>query len=264
MKKICSLFCFTAICSSLAAQAPATAVREHAANSFLQAICTLAWPVVTIIIFAILYPQVRKILKSRSFLVKVGGMEINVQTAADQIGDQLHELQNKVIELSCIVAGREPREEPAPGTVHRKWRVLWVTGKHESHALEIHFLETDGIEVLRAHTTEEALHILYAQAEILDGVITGVNRNEHGVNNPSAGLELIKKIKEKGYSTPIFVMCSEKNIREYKAALKAAGAVEATSSSLQLYGMLKHAGINCSMKPLVPAPHKVVPNLNTL
>jgi hypothetical protein len=216
----------------------------------VDAITSLAWPVIVLIIFCVLYPHIKNIVKSRNFSIKVAGMELNVQNMADQLSEQIHELQKKTIELACEIEddrnGKREQMKSSNGLIKSKWRVLWVTGKHENHAFEIDYLEKDGVEVIRAHSTNEAMEILNVQADIIDAVVTGVSRKENEVNHPQAGLDLLKKVKTAGFKTPVFVMCSEKSIQEYYQKLKDEGAIEATSSSLDLLAFLKGAGINCS------------------
>ena len=109
-------------------------------------------------------------------------------------------------------------------------------------------MEKDGITVIKALSNDEALDILSLKSKNIDGIITGVSRNDRGIFYPKAGLDFIIKAKELKYEIPIFVLCSERNIKEYYTALKAAGAIEATSSSLELVSLLHIAGINCNTK----------------
>ncbi|MDQ6815510.1 MAG: hypothetical protein M3040_17400, partial [Bacteroidota bacterium] len=81
--------------------------------------------------------------------------------------------------------------------------------------------------------------------EAIDAIITGLSRKENNTNNPKAGLDLLRKVKNAGYRTEVFVMCSPDNIKQYYEQLKAAGAAEATSSPIALLGFLKGAGLNC-------------------
>jgi len=226
----------------------------------VEAISSLIWPAIVVVIFCILYPQIKHIIKSRTFSIKVAGMELNVQNVADQLSEQIHELQKKTIELACKIedneTGNKELVKPLNGVSKGKWRVLWVTGKHENNAFEIDYLEKDGVEVIKAHSTDEAMQILQVQADIIDAVVTGVSRKENNdVVNPQAGLELLKKVKNEGFKTPVFVMCSEKSIQEYYYKLKEEGAEEATSSSLDLLAFLKGAGINCSRQLKANSTH---------
>ncbi len=102
------------------------------------------------------------------------------------------------------------------------------------------------MEVTRANSTKEALEILREQSNSIDAIVTGVSRRENNVVIQQAGIELIRKVKAGGFKTPVFVMCSEKSIQDYYQKLKDEGAVEATSSSLDLLAFLKGAGVNCS------------------
>ncbi len=169
---------------------------------------------------------------------------------ADQLGEQIHELQKKMIELACEIDDSTKGKQSliAPPAINNKknWRVLWVTAKHENHAFEIGYLERDGVEVTKANSTKEALEILKDQADSIDAIVTGVSRRENNIIKPQAGVDLLRKVKSEGFKTPVLVMCSEESIKEYYQKLKDEGAIEATSSSLDLLAFLKGAGINCS------------------
>lgn len=104
------------------------------------------------------------------------------------------------------------------------------------------------MDVLKATSTKEALEILKDEVSSIDAVITGVNRKENNIENPKAGLDLVKKVKSLHYLVEVFVMCSPNNVRQYYEQLKAAGAKEATSSPLELFGFLRAEELNCPLQ----------------
>ena len=67
---------------------------------------------------------------------------------------------------------------PTKGNERDNWRISWVTENHANHALEIAFLEKDGVEVLKASTTNEAMQILKEEEPSIDAIITGVSQKK--------------------------------------------------------------------------------------
>jgi len=216
----------------------------------LEAVSKFAWPLLAGVVLFVLYPELKKIVRSRGFTVKVADMELSVQSASEQLSKQINELQEKVLRLQFktqeIPDVQLYQPELHEGVEPDRKRILWVMDNPQNYAFAIAKLERDGVEIIKAKSTAEAIELLNLQGADIDGIVTDVSRQENGVHHPKAGLELIKKIREAEFKLPIFVLCSERNIREYHAALKAAGAIEATASSLDLIGALKVAGLDCS------------------
>jgi len=212
----------------------------------LEAVASIAWPLVALVLIVALYPQIKTLLKSNKLSFKVAGMELTAEQATTQITKHILDLENKLMELKCQVDDASGKEIiMRPGIKSKDWRILWVTEDHANHAFEIAFLERDGVEVLKASTTKEAMEILKEEEASIDAIITGVSRKENNIENRKAGFDLLRKVKSAGYKTEVFVMCSPANIKQYYEQLITAGAKDATSSPLSLLGFLKEEGLNC-------------------
>jgi len=232
--------------STIYCQAVKTEAVKRPTVEIFEAIASIAWPVLVLILFIALYGQIKNLLNSKQVSIKVAGMELNIGEATSQIADHVLDLEKKVLELKCEIDDANGKEiKITAKTKMKDWRILWVTENHTFHALEIDFLEKDGVDVIKANTTKEAMEILKDENDSIDAIITGLSRKENNKNNPKAGLDLLRKVKNAGYSTEVYVMCSPNNVKQYYGQLKAAGAAEATSSPLALLGFLRGAGLNC-------------------
>ena len=63
-----------------------------------------------------------------------------------------------------------------------------------------------------------------------DRIITDMGRAESGRFNSTAGIDLIRKIREKDKEIPIIVSCSKDAVRKYADEALTAGANAITSS----------------------------------
>lgn len=215
----------------------------------IEAITSLLWALLALTLLILLFPHVRKILDKGNITIKVGNMELSIQQATTQLTKNVLDIDRKIMDLKCeLDEATDKKIAVAPAAQKKDWRILWVTENHKSHAFEIAYLERDGVDVVKAHSTKEALEILKEEAAAIDAVITGMNRKENNIENPKAGLELVKKVKNLNYPVEVFVMCSPNNVKQYYEQLKAAGAKEATSSPLELLGFLRAAGLNCPLQ----------------
>lgn len=79
------------------------------ASDIVSLITGLAWPVLIALIFLLLLPVIRRTISSRGFTIKVGGMEITVQKASEQLSTGLDDLRNRVIALE---GERSPTPQP--------------------------------------------------------------------------------------------------------------------------------------------------------
>jgi PleD family two-component response regulator len=215
----------------------------------IEAITSLAWPLITLLVVILLFPYVKKMLVKGNLSIKVGNMELSIQQAATQLTKNVLDLEKKMMDLKCeLDEATNKKTTISPAAKKKEWSVLWVTENHKSHAFEIAYLERDGVDVIKATSTKEAIEILKEEAGSIDAIITGMNRKENNVENPKAGLELVKKVKKLGYPIEVFVMCSPENVKQYYDQLKSAGAKNATSSPLELFSFLKGAGLNCPLQ----------------
>lgn len=203
----------------------------------LKAVAPLAWPVLIGFVLWRLFPTLTAILGSRSFSVKVAGMELSVQAATDQLKNQIDDLQRQVIRLRGDEASDvkkiisvEP-ERPSP-PAHP--RILWVDDNPSNNAFQISQFQGAGIEVVQANSTDEAMSILNGEARF-DGVISDMGRREGGAYHGQAGLLLLKSMRKAGYKTPFLIYSSSRQAARNKEEVLAAQGDGATASPVELF-----------------------------
>ena len=221
--------------------------------ALLEAIGSIAWPIIAALVLWRLFPLIKDITKSRGFTIKVGDMEVTVQEASEKVRLQIEDLQKKVSELRAMPAAAEfgrsvftkefqaqkaavTKEHPAPTAAH----VLWVDDNPENNAFEIARLRDDGVAVSEATSTKDALATLTAGAPIA-AVITDLGRREHGSYRSRAGLDLIRAVRAAGMQTPVFVYTSPGAAPKIKDEVLAAGGSGATGSPVELFEFLHEA-----------------------
>lgn len=244
MKKTLLLFVGSLTFITLYCQTNKTPLAQN-----VEAIASLVWALIALLVFILLFPVVKKMLSKGDVSIKVGNMELSIQQATTQLTTNVIDIERQIMDLKCeLDEATHKKITISPAAQKKEWRILWVTENHKSHAFEIAYLERDGVDVIKANSNKEAIDILKDEASSIDAIITGINRKENNIQNPKAGLELVKKVKSLGYPTEVFVMCSPENVRQYYDQLKAAGAKEATSSPMKLLSFLKEAGLNCPLQ----------------
>ena len=205
------------------------------------AVADLAWPLLSGVILWKLWPVLLDSIKSRSFRVKVGMMEISAQDATVQLRRSVEDLQRKVEELR---AKGQPHE--AQTEVHKlsaKPRLAWVDDVPEDNAYEIARLREDGVKVLEMLSTEDAVRILVEEGQPVDVVISDMGRLEDGSYNRTAGLELIRALRTEDFNEPIYVYCSATSARGLRDEVYRAGGSGITSSQVELLEILHREGL---------------------
>ncbi len=97
---------------------------------------------------------------------------------------------------------RNIRQYLAPVVLGR--RVLWVDDDHAGNKDEHFAFAEMSIEVQDCRTTDEAIQLLETDPRGFDLIISDWNRKKETVTEPSAGLELLKRIREeKECSIPV-------------------------------------------------------------
>lgn len=208
--------------------------------SFLEGVAALAWPVLIGIILWLLWPSIRKIIDSRGFTVKYGGMEVSVQDASDQLRKQVEDLQNHVLTLkkSPTAASSMARVMRSGATPERTQTILWVDDEPRNNAHEIAKLEEDGYRVVRARSTIEARSIIGSGTEP-GAIVTDMGREEDGKYVADAGLELIRTVREESIEAPIFVYTNPRRVRQIRADVLEAGGNGTTASPVELFAAIE-------------------------
>jgi CheY-like chemotaxis protein len=215
--------------------------------ALLEALGKLVWPILVAVILWKLYPSIRDIIESRGFTIKVGEMEVTVQEASDQLRTQLEDLQEKVSALRLQVEGGaekltltaafpgEPKAQPIR-------HVLWVDDNLENNAFEIAKLRDDGLRIIQAISTDEAIGKLTSGRSPVDAVVSDMARREGGQQQSEAGLDLIRRARGAGLQLPVFVYTSPRAVTRYRQEILEAGGNGATASPIELFELIRGYG----------------------
>jgi CheY-like chemotaxis protein len=207
------------------------------AIELIKALVPLAWPVMLAFILWKLFPALKAIVTSRSFSVKIAGMEVSVQDVTEQFRTQIEDLQKQVMLLRSAekqetISAPEPSVETSP-KVASSPRILWVDDKPTGNALEMGQLMEQGIDVVTAISTEEAMAILNSSSDF-DAIISDMGRRESGEYRSQAGLILLKAVRKAGYQMPFLVYSSQKSAARNNEEVRRSGGDGATASPVEL------------------------------
>ena len=128
----------------------------------------------------------------------------------------------------------------APTARSAGFRVLWVDDNPANNAYEVSQLREQGVIVIQALSTHEAMLRLTSAHEHFDFVVTDMGRKEHGKYSPGAGLSLILRVREEGLDLPIVVYSAPITLDGAQRAI-AAGATAATNDPADLLALLRAA-----------------------
>jgi CheY-like chemotaxis protein len=224
------------------------------AASIIEAIGSLLWPLLVAVVLIRVLPHVpgvvtdlRRALRTRAFRVKVGGAELTVEEATEQLRRQVTDLQDHMAaQLAAQAAegetlpptpagidlGAAPAAEPARPTV------LWVDDDPDENTLELAKLREDGIEVLLARSTAEALDVLSLRRGV-HAVVTDLGRSEDGEFRTHAGLALLRQLKEAEHDQPVLVYTEAARAELDRQDALDAGAALVTASPVELLAALR-------------------------
>jgi CheY-like chemotaxis protein len=214
------------------------------AARIIEAIGSLLWPLLLAVVVLRVLPHLpgmfadlREALRTRAFKVKVGGAELSVEQATEQLRRQVTDLQTQ---MAAQLAEKGPARVAAAEVQPFEGRptVLWVDDHPEGNALEIAKLRDDGVEVLQARSTSEAMDVLTLRRGV-QVVITDVGRSEGGEYRPHAGMALLRQLPEAGFELPALVYTSPRGVARDREDALAAGAARVTASPTELFAALR-------------------------
>ena len=179
------------------------------AARIIEAIGSLLWPLLVAVLLIRVIPHVpgvvadlRRAMRTRGFTVKVGGVELSVEEAAEQLRRQITDLQTHMADQlaerppaspagppgppSSPGAGAEADTAAAPAADQGRPTVLWVDDNPEANTLELAKLRDDGVEVLIARSTAEAMDVLSLRRGV-GAIVTDMGRTEDGEFRSHAG-----------------------------------------------------------------------------
>jgi CheY-like chemotaxis protein len=214
------------------------------AARIIEAIGSLLWPLLLAVVVLRVLPHLpgmfadlREALRTRAFKVKVGGAELSVEQATEQLRRQVTDLQSQMAaQLAEKSPARDARAEVQP--YEGRPPVLWVDDHPEGNALELAKLRDDGVEVLQARSTSEAMDVLTLRRGV-QVVITDLGRSEGGEYRPHAGLALMRQLSQAGFELPVLVYTSPRGVAREREDALAAAAVRVTASPTELFAALR-------------------------
>ena len=232
------------------------------AASIIEAIGSLLWPLLVAVVLIRVLPHVpgvvadlRRARRTRAFRVKVGGAELTVEEATEQLRRQVADLQDHMAaQLAAQAAQGQPLPPTpagidlgaAPAAEQARPTVLWVDDDPDDNTLELAKLRDDGVEVLLARSTAEAMDVLSLRRGV-DAIVTDLGRAEDGEFRSHAGLALLRQLREAEQVQPVLVYTSARRVELDRQDALDAGASVVTSSPTELFAALR--GILATGRP---------------
>jgi CheY-like chemotaxis protein len=225
------------------------------AARIIEAIGSLLWPLLVAVLLIRVLPHVpalvadlRRAMRTRAFTVKIGGAELTVEEATEQLRRQVTDLQTHMA-LQLAERAEPPAAPPpaapagldgaaAPAGGQGRPVVLWVDDRPDDNTLELAKLRDDGVEVLLARSTAEALDVLSLRRGVR-AVITDLGRTEDGEFRSHAGLALLRQLKEAEQDQPVLVYTDPRRVDLDRQDALDAGATLVTASPLDLFAALR-------------------------
>ncbi len=233
------------------------------AARIIEALGSLLWPLLLAVVVLRVVPHLpglmadlREALRTRAFKVKIGGAELSVEEATEQLRRQVTDLQTQ---MAAQLAERSPATAAAAGAAPLAYQdrptVLWVDDRPEGNALELAKLRDDGVEVLQAKSTAEAMDVLTLRRGV-QAVVTDLGRVERGEYRPHAGLALMRQLREAGFEQPVLVYTSARGVARDREDAVAAGAATVTASPTELFAALPELLRPADGQPTAPGNHR--------
>jgi len=223
------------------------------AARIIEAIGSLLWPLLVAVLLIRVLPHVpslvaelRRAMRTRAFTVKVGGAELTVEEATEQLRRQVTDLQTHMaVQLAergepggAAPATAEEAAAPAPAPGQGRPTILWVDDQPGDHTLELAKLRDDGVEVLLARSTAEAMDVLSLRRGV-QAIVTDLVRSEDGEFRSHAGLALLRQLKEAEQDQPVLVYTDGRRAELDRQDALDAGATLVSSSPVDLFAALR-------------------------
>jgi CheY-like chemotaxis protein len=244
----------------------------------IEAIGSLLWPLLVAVLLIRVVPHIpgvvadlRRAMRTRGFTVKVGGVELSVEEATEQLRRQVTDLQTHMASQLAAQAipapggppaapgappGAEAEAAPAPVPGAERATILWVDDNPDDNALELAKLRDDGLEVLVARSTAEAMDVLSLRRGVR-AVVTDLGRSEDGEFRSHAGMALLRQLKEAEQDQPVLVYTSPERAGLDRRDALEAGATIVTASPTELFAALGRVLASHPDRREAPAPDRL-------
>jgi CheY-like chemotaxis protein len=209
------------------------------------ALATLVWPLLAILIVLILARPIRNKIISGDIELKFWGYEIRaINSRSEQIGKQLLDIQSKIAELekrAPMVADSANAKGPTKAVLPENLsilgqRVLWVDDKPEANSVVIDQLKQLGFEIDLARTTEEGLRLVNESKLPYNLILSDIGRTEDRGYDRKAGTKLLSELRASGANAPVifFTTARTANMAFVRDAVTKDGNAFATGSTTEL------------------------------
>jgi CheY-like chemotaxis protein len=171
--------------------------------------------------------------------IVVAGTELTLSEVSEQSRTLLADLQTQILNLqkglpSSAVSGDAAQTVNAADRVRS---ILWVDDNPKNNSFIVERLSKLGISVTQVLSTSEAMSLLKTTS--YDRIISDMGRLEGAGYNKSAGLDLLRLLKESNIDTPIAFYCSANAVAQFSTEAKTLGAIGITSSPTELLQALQ-------------------------
>lgn len=207
---------------------------KHAAE-LIQSLAALLWPLVVAGLIVVLLPTLRNLIgHSDSINVEVAGAKVSVQRASEEVRRLINDLQDRVNDLEADRDDSRPVPSVADRSPDARRSVLWVDDRLEANVYERARLHDEQYRVMQAESTTTALNLLQSYGPF-DVIISDMGRIEAGGHlNARAGLDLLRRIRQAGDSTPVIFYSSDRGLAPVRAELDRENGVSYTTSPSEL------------------------------
>lgn len=212
-------------------------------SKLLEGLAAVAWPAIIVLLILLFRPAISALIesaKSRKFTLKLGGQELSMEEANEQQRTLIADLQTQVLEIRKRIEvpasplPLEPSRSVAPTSARF---VLWVDDQPKNNSFFVQQLTDKGISVDLALSTSEGLRLFGKKA--YGAVISDMGRTEDGKYKPTAGIELLRQIREDSKIVPFVIFCTSRGVAEHRQEVMSLGATGITSSGTEMSGILQ-------------------------
>lgn len=208
------------------------------------AIATLLWPVIVIVVILFFRPAIAEIIesaRSRKFALKIGGQELTMEEANHGQQRLIMDLLMQVAMIEKKLNIRDPLDHgdttgssALPAT--RGASILWVDDNPKNISYLLETLRDLGMKLDEATSTADGMDLF--SSRLYDFVISDMRRQEGRNLNQTAGIELLKRVREKSPKVPFILFTGDGSIKECGKAARDLGVTDMTSSPTRLLGIL--------------------------
>jgi CheY-like chemotaxis protein len=209
----------------------------------------ISWPMVTLLIATALRRRIiftLTALSERARRASLGPVtvefdEIAVEALQDTARQAAQDFGSNPAQLADFLGEQISKMgEQAPARDEKSFsgsRILWVDDNIQHNLFEMKYVQRLGVVVETATTTEAALRAL--ETGRFDLVISDMHRVENGVEEPQAGLNLLRQIRPR-QRVPLIIYTSNASLLRKNADISEYGAI-VTDTASDLFTEVKRA-----------------------